>query len=1812
MTSVENLIQKFESQGIHLYADGEKLRYKAAKELMTPEILSELKAHKSELLAALQKKDESVTLTIDRANRFEPFPLTDVQSAYLMGRGNLFEYGGVSCHVYLELKYQNLETQKVKAIWNKLVQKYDMLHAVIDEGGFQQVLKDFPELDVPEWNLVQNPECAADYETFRKNFGDSAFPIGKVPMFGLAVSRHKDFCILHLSIEFLIADWTSIWKLVAEFEAAYFDGKEISGEETVSFRDYLVAEKKLKATAQYEKEKKYWLDRIPNLPDAPELPTLPVANLKDTFGRKSLRLNKETWERLKATSKKLGLTPTIPILIAYSDVLAKWSRNKNFCINMTVLNRLPLHENVMGIIGDFTSLDLLEMDNSPSKNFVERARAVNARLFEDLDNRLFSGVEVMRTFAKSRKKSGLSMPIVYTSAIGLADSGTPLRGEFIGGISQTPQTFIDCQVMDGDFGLQVNWDFREGVFPEGVLEAMFEAFERRLKTLAEKNFSWEKMPAVSLPEFCTVEQNAANATQKSWNIRMLQSDFLKSVQRTPEKIAIDDGKVKFTFAELHNRSKVLAQKLIDCGVKPQDLVPVLMEKSAWQIVSVFGILFAGAVYVPIAAAKAKGRAEKIIQKSGAKVAVGISSDEKILEPELTTIAVDALGADGAAIDQTQFPKRTPDDIAYIIYTSGSTGEPKGVVISHKGAMNTIDDINQRFGVSEKDSAFGLSQLNFDLSVYDIFGVLGAGGTLIFPATEDYMNPEAWETLVCEKNITVWNSVPALMRILLDFAEKSPRKLPLKNVFLSGDWIPLDMPDRIQKISEARVVCLGGATEASIWSNFHVYNPANNLNILPYGKPLANQTMHILDANREFCPTMVTGQIALGGDGVALGYYNDDERTAKQFVTLHTGERVYLTGDLGRYLPGGEIEFLGREDTQVKIRGHRIELGEIENVLKECSNIAEAVAVVSEDKREIYAAIVPAKASPENILTTKEKFSAREKEISEFMQERVDEIDFKQINAGYAAEESACIYTILLEFQKLGLFEKGKSYRIEDLQSPMQSKYRWLVTRWVQFLLEQNWIRQSGNAYVCDFTATETEKESLWEKANAVWNGEFIAKDFLEYVKLNGDHLAEIVTGKEDQAKYLYAATGDKFRYVDSLYVNNKMIEVANKTLIQYLEKILAENPDRHIRILEVGAGTGSITRRLLPILKGHSFEYLFTDYLTHFFPSAAEKFHDYPELIFKQLDLNDDFFKQGLSPNSFDLIVGAYVMNNVSDLGKTLTQMQSVAAPGAFLMFLEPYENSAWMTITQATLMDVSAEDLQKQKQIFDQLKMSKSKWAEELLLGKSEGCVSAFPKDDQTMENLHLMFLISQVKTDLQNIDSKVLNAYMDKYLLHYMHPNSSFTLDALPLSANGKIDRKAILQLFEQNKTCGKSKLLDSVQMNADSIEGKISTIVAKALNVESIGFEDNFYDFGADSLLMAQMVTSIRNELAQDKTFDAILKQMLDFPTVKDVAKFLKDEIQKESEDSEDFVQLQRFGKSHNETARILLPTVLWSQEMFREIIPLLEAQSEGEIFTFKLTHPEIFLKLNSNEVASELVRTFAEKIFQSGAQKVQIVGYSFNGKVALELAERLEEMNLEIADLVIIDGARIPFESKTSLLRDLFFAELIRTDSEKMGFDSDEIADFMKDYLVEKKKKILTDDDFKDAVKKSRKADLILKFFELSEDERCDRMQQASQNYMEQMSAEAFRKLKKIFNQNFGIMLNFNPVPYFGDLRFLKANNHRGRLKNLKDWIDWNWDDLCIGRIRHENIQGDHFSAFTEKADAIDLAKHLSMKNLTENA
>jgi len=310
------------------------------------------------------------------------------------------------------------------------------------------------------------------------------------------------------------------------------------------------------------------------------------------------------------------------------------------------------------------------------------------------------------------------------------------------------------------------------------------------------------------------------------------------------------------------------------------------------------------------------------------------------------------------------------------------------MIDHQGAVNTILDINQRWAINPSDRIFALSSLSFDLSVYDIFGTLAAGATLVMPSAQQINNPADWRSLITEHKVTVWNSVPALMQLLIaEFTATQDKardrtSCDLRLVMLSGDWIPLTLPNQIkQHCPTAQVISLGGATEASIWS---IYYPIESVDpswrSIPYGRPLSNQQWYVLNENFEPCPPWVPGQLYIRGMGVAKGYWNRPDLTAERFISAHDlrlilgrsshwpplsaiegqsqPDLLYKTGDLGRYLPDGTLEFLGREDFQVKINGYRVELGEIESALQQYPAIDSAVVDAVGTPSQLVAYVVP--------------------------------------------------------------------------------------------------------------------------------------------------------------------------------------------------------------------------------------------------------------------------------------------------------------------------------------------------------------------------------------------------------------------------------------------------------------------------------------------------------------------------------------------------------------------------------------------------------------------------------------------------------------------------------------------------------------------------------------------------------------------------------------------------------------------------------------------------------------------------------------
>lgn len=367
------------------------------------------------------------------------------------------------------------------------------------------------------------------------------------------------------------------------------------------------------------------------------------------------------------------------------------------------------------------------------------------------------------------------------------------------------------------------------------------------------------------------------------------------------------------------------------GIGPGDLVGVTLPRGADQAAAVVGVLSAGAAYAPIGIGQPPVRRRAIHRAAGIRLV--IADDPPAAGGDEPGAPALLRPADAAAEEPLADPARPPvEALAYVIHTSGSTGEPKGVEITHDAAWSTVDAVSRMLEIGPGDRVLALSALDFDLSVFDVLGVLGAGGALVLPEEGEERDAPRWLDLVHEHGVTLWDTVPMLLDMLLVAADDRPGRLgSLRAALVSGDRVGTDLHGRLIRAAGpgTRLVALGGATEAAIWSNaWEVDGPLDGWQSAPYGRPLPDQAFRVLDASGRDCPDWVPGELVIGGRGLARGYRGDPARTAAAFVELDGG-RWYRTGDTGRYRPGGILEFLGRADRQVKLGGHRMELGEIE-------------------------------------------------------------------------------------------------------------------------------------------------------------------------------------------------------------------------------------------------------------------------------------------------------------------------------------------------------------------------------------------------------------------------------------------------------------------------------------------------------------------------------------------------------------------------------------------------------------------------------------------------------------------------------------------------------------------------------------------------------------------------------------------------------------------------------------------------------------------------------------------------------------------
>lgn len=1439
-------LENLKERGVQLMAEGQNIKYFAPKGKLSQEDMTVIKENKRELLHILDEQNQNDG----------QFSLTNVQAAYLLGREGSYEYGKVACHIYMEISYPELEFDRVRAAWNCLIKTHDMLRVMFTKDKKQKILKDGINFHITYHDFKQYEsinDIKTKLEMIRNKMGEQVFDAETGPLFEIQLTNLKKSSILHISMDFLVADWTSIVFLLSEFEKIYFHPDYVLIRPGNSFMSYIMAEETRKKSIKYEVDKKYWKERINTLPPAPLLPM----NGKDNdinnhakFRRYTLNLNKDVWDSIKTKAKEYRLTPSTVILTCYALVVGKWSENKHFCLNLTTLNRDEKYKDKNFVVGDFTETTILEVDITRTIPFWKQAQKMQAMVMSNMEHALFSGIEVIREMAKEKGYDNALMPIVFTSAIGSYENNniSPMMGTIVYGISQTPQVFIDCQVMDTQYGLVLNWDVRQGAVRSDVLDDMFGAMEALIGDISKSDSIWKQNEYPDIPQWQKELYFKVNDTKKRITPCLLYEDTFERYKKTPEKLALADFNRTITYKEFMVWSIALSEKLVNSGIRKGDRVAVYLPKSLEQVVAVFGILMAGAVYVPLDIDMPPERIRQI--KLAAEFTKIITKTS--LDLQIETIDLDEI--DRVAHEDFVPVQVSPDDLAYIIFTSGSTGMPKGVTISHKSAWNTIKDINDRIDLTSDDAVFGVSRLCFDLSVYDIFGSLSCGALLVYPTQQDIVNPMHWIKLVDKYRISVWNSVPAIMELMVNSSVGMQEKISsLRTIMLSGDWIPVGLPDEIRIMAKgASVFSLGGATEAAIWSNIYkIERLDSEYNSIPYGKPLSNQQFKILDSEQKLVPVWVKGDLYIKGDGLSKGYILNDESNKRAFLTDSDGETMYKTGDKGMYHPDGNIEFLGREDSQVKIHGYRIELKEIEAAINKVEGIQKSLVGVNHEEKIIALAttmeITVRESAEINLINKKHSLELLDKNI---VHEAVSMID----------RVSACF--MLKTYEKLN-------------RRNLKLEYQWIIDRWKNYLnnLNRDLFSQYDNMTLND--CLSELKQSLSKIHNT--------ESFATYLYNALSNLREICEGKAAPSDILYP--NKTIDFVREFYSNNILFADLNIMASELVKEYCLEKDMEKVNIMEVGAGTGATTDCILPILSNTVYDYYFTDHMKSFINAAKQKYCN-PNMHFLEYDINDDFRKSGILSNSMDIIIAPGVLENAKDIKSSIDYIIRMLKPDGLLIWIDPVKNLSWIMVSQIFMMESPADDIRKQK-----LFLGAEDWKELL----NQYAVTNFLQypSKEVVDKIGIALFSARVKQNKKYVAPGYIQNEIKKFLPSYMLPHVIEIVDNIPLTSNGKVNKEVFTQYKfketnQENKNT-KGQLLQYLYLN------EIAEIWEELLGVKNISVDKDLYNYGADSLLVAQGVTKICkcaetwDEVSELK-FDELLKCVLHSPQIINIAEFI----------------------------------------------------------------------------------------------------------------------------------------------------------------------------------------------------------------------------------------------------------------------------------------------------------------------------------
>ncbi|KVP52034.1 hybrid non-ribosomal peptide synthetase/type I polyketide synthase [Burkholderia ubonensis] len=827
-----------------------------------------------------------------------------------------------------------LDEAAMRAAVQGLVDRHEALRTTLTPDGSGQIVHPSLTLQIP---LIDSDQDAWRDQESRQPFDLVNGPLFRAALVRLSSERH----LLVMTAHHIICDGSTFGILLEDLARAYAGAAPAAA--PLQFREYLKQIDGQRHSPEAKANREYWLAQCAGHAEPLNLPVdYPRPAVKTFHGeRVSLHLSAEEAASLRAAARQNGCTLYMMLLAGFNLFLHRIAGQQEIVTGIPVTGRsVAGSDRLAGYCTHLLPLRSTLPDAATVASFLAGTRQ---NLLDALEHQDFPFAELVREIGAQRDLNAASLvsAVFNLEPVSALPELPGLKVGLVAPLIRHTAFDLNVNVLDAGQELLIDCDYNTDLFEQSTVQRFLGIYRKLLTSLAgDASAAVARLPLLSDAERNTliVEWNRTDTDFGADAEQPLHRLFEQQAERTPDAVAAVHDDASLTYAELNLRANRLAHHLIALGVAPDSLVGVAMERSLDMIVALLAILKAGGAYVPVDPDYPAERVRFMIDNAQLR---WLLTQQHLLpalpDTDARLIVVDRdAHAFAAAPAANPTPALSGDNLAYMIYTSGSTGRPKGALNSHRAITNRILWMQHAYALGADDAVLQKTPFSFDVSVWEFFWPLVTGARLVFARPGGQRETDYLVDLIAREGITTVHFVPSMLRAFLDHPGLDAHCASLRRVVCSGEALPYDLQQRFFERLDARLYNLYGPTEAAVDVTAWECRRDDAHRNVPIGRPIANTRVYIVDAQMQPVPVGVAGELLIGGTPVGRGYHGEPELSAAKFIadpfSADPHARLYRTGDLARYRADGNIEFLGRIDHQVKLRGLRIELGEIEATL----------------------------------------------------------------------------------------------------------------------------------------------------------------------------------------------------------------------------------------------------------------------------------------------------------------------------------------------------------------------------------------------------------------------------------------------------------------------------------------------------------------------------------------------------------------------------------------------------------------------------------------------------------------------------------------------------------------------------------------------------------------------------------------------------------------------------------------------------------------------------------------------------------------